>query len=247
MLRGANGATSLLFWVILMGGCGSSSSLTLCDPFEDACGADERCAPVFSFDIGDEVVGADYFCVLEGQVAEGGLCRGVSTGDDESGNELVTDDCAAGLFCATLGTERRCRALCDGDRAGCNAAEFCRGISMEPLLAVCIPADNCDLLEQDCEEGDGCYATTGSDGRLLSHCFEFLPPPRGAGEVGAPCDFTGDCAPGSDCFSDPSDPNQFVCRQFCEPRTSESTCPTGSACAAMSSGSESQTVPGLCE
>lgn len=246
MLRNTKRAAPLFFWFSLVGACGTSTSLTPCDPFENTCGAEERCAPVFSFDASDEVVDADYYCVLEGRVAEGGLCRGVTTGDDESGNELVTDDCAAGLFCATLGTERRCRALCDGDRAGCGAAEFCRGISMEPLLAVCIPADNCDLLEQDCAEGDGCYATAGSDGRLLSHCFEFVPPPDGNGQVGTPCEFTGDCTPGSDCFSDADEPSRFSCQKFCDPGASDPACPEGQTCMQISDGAELQTVPGLC-
>ena len=226
-------------------GCGNSGiGLTPCDPFADECDTGDRCAMVFEFDAADEISDSGFFCAPSGEVAENGLCRGISTGDLDGGRELVTDDCGAGLFCATLDEERRCRAFCDGDAFGCGGAEFCRGLAMEPLLAVCTQADACDAIEQNCGADRGCYAISGGEGSLLTHCFDFAPPPNGTGEVGTTCQFTGDCAPGADCFPDPTDSGRLLCQAFCE---RDAGCPAEEACVPIPNLSETQSGLGVCE
>lgn len=200
---------------------------------------------VFLFDDSGEVVGSSYSCVGAGSVGETGLCRGV---DIDGTGELITDNCAAGLFCATLGSERRCRALCDGDAFGCGGEAFCRGLFMQPLVAVCTEADNCDLLEQDCSSGQGCYTITGGEDQLLSHCFEFVPPTDTNGEVGTPCEFLGDCVPGADCLPDPSGLGGSLCTALCDPTAVVSICTGGQQCVPLSGVSPLlQSVPGVCE
>ncbi|MFW6052242.1 MAG: RCC1 domain-containing protein [Myxococcota bacterium] len=139
-------------------------------------------------------------CSEEGTVPVSGVC-------DE------TAPCVAGAVCATGG---RCLAYCDvteGDST-CHQADF--------VLEVGLSYPACDLFEQDCWPGWGCYL--GMDATL---CF-----PEGTGTNGGFCDSNADCAAGFLCLVGGGD---GTCRQLCDTSTPD-TCDSGSCSALDTTG-----------
>jgi hypothetical protein len=134
-------------------------------------------------------------CSEEGTVPISGICG-------------ETAPCVAGAQCAA----GRCLAYCDvteGDST-CLQADF--------LLEVGLSYPTCDLFEQGCWPGWGCYL--GVDATV---CF-----PEGTGTNGATCDSNTDCAAGFLCLFEGADSGS--CRELCD-TSMPGTCDFGSCSA----------------
>ena len=136
------------------------------------------------------------------------------------------NQCSPGLMCVAS------TAIpgCDGSEAGCCTA-FCDVTAPDPdgacgpgfvcsqfgapgsdieSTGVCTTApfvEDCDVLLQDCPDGQGCYATESS---IL------CAPSQGAGGLGSACSFINECAPGLACS------NAGTCNSYCE---TDADCP----------------------
>lgn len=105
--------------------------------------------------------------------------------------------------------------LCDEPNASCLIAN-------EGVIAVCLP--NCDPLLQDCDEGQACVPANGG--------FVCAPDASmGDTEIGDPCEFINECAPGYLCVSGEAVgcDGPSCCTQFCyEPEPAD--CPKPYVC-----------------
>lgn len=143
-------------------------------------------------------------CLTEGAVAYGESC-----GQDAA--------CKRGICLSINGTAFLCYAYC-------NAAEDCSGDSACISLTgspyeVCEIKDiytHCNLLAQDCAEGEACHLVSGEDQPI---CL-----PAGTKDVAADC--TGDansCKKGTACVNS-------KCEAVCDLEASPDPCPTGQVC-----------------
>jgi hypothetical protein len=83
----------------------------------------------------------------------------------------------------------------------------------EPVRGVCAEFQDCDLLEQGCQEpGWGCYPNGRGDGV----CW----PPRARGAAGEICELAHDCDVGLTCNT------EGVCVALCEIAASDCSCLT---------------------
>lgn len=159
-------------------------------------------------------------CLPEGRVALGQPCK-------------RSKDCAKGLECPDIGTERLCAPFCDLKNPSSPLAceKLCPGASvevwssstMDRVGAFCTPgsgAGTCDPLAQSCGAGLGCY------GREATTC-------QVAGKLaaGATCaPMGGVCVPGNECIGRQGGEN--YCQPFCNPTGSDAKscaklCPGG--------------------
>lgn len=205
-------AVAALFLAACFGGGGSSSDPDASNPFIDAgpdadidaggncnpvsqtgCVASEKCALILDIpDIGRGHVG----CVMDGTQAIGAAC----TEPTVAGG---SDDCAAGGDCYRGTCMPICTTVNDQCADGSCVTFSDGGDPPIPVpIEICLPS--CDLLAQDCGEGQGCYLAG-----------EAVCVGAGDGAVGETCMFANGCLPGMVCVG--SDEGGFVCRSFCGP------------------------------
>jgi hypothetical protein len=106
------------------------------------------------------------------------------------------DNCDIAAMCWDVDPETNtgeCVAFCEGSEANPTCADECTScfISGEGVLALCF--SGCDPIAQDCDEGDGCYATNDTFTCTVDASAE-------EGAIGTPCEFINDCDPGSACL-----------------------------------------------
>ncbi len=206
---------------------GASTSIEECDPYADptGCGDGEKCAVVIDRNDPEDVV-VLFGCVPAsvGTKPAGLVCGRLAadaTPDDET-DDVVTDECAEGLFCWQAGTSSiaRCHPLCGDDRVECETDQYCATLNSEPVFGICTDAEGCDpVFQTGCDDGEGCYLVSNTAGDLLGTCFEFAPPDGGTGAPGEGCMFINNCRPGTQCFPevfpDGGTGDTVSCRTLC--------------------------------
>ncbi|MBI5547068.1 MAG: hypothetical protein HY901_24575 [Deltaproteobacteria bacterium] len=214
----------------------SSGTLGICDacPEEQVCGsaccgADQICT--------DGVCGDPVTCnPLDPQACPNGqncyfsadtelyACGPVGQGEIQA--ECATGaDCVAGTDCIAVSqTASMCLAFCDPAVAStCNGQCF----DWEDGTGSCIPADECDLLAQDCPTAtDACYP-----GTINMTCE-----PEGQKAVGQTCAAQTECVGGAICVS-------TTCTKLCATAGGDPACAALDSCEPVESGSEL----GLCK
>ncbi|UJR82137.1 hypothetical protein [Sandaracinus amylolyticus] len=184
-----------------------------CEPFGD------DCHPLYdaSCRCGFDSFSAEWACGTSGSRGVGGICNG-------------TDDCGPGLYCTRTQTVGGgvCRRLCDAD-ADCAAGEGCAEIGrLAPCTGWCVALAECDLSEQDCGAGRGCYWLRDEEaGREHQFCHP-------AGEETRNC-YGGPtvCAPGVVCVR--SSTSSLRCQPLC---TTSEECPIATSCTGTTSSGE---------
>ncbi|RYZ08574.1 MAG: hypothetical protein EOO73_06880 [Myxococcales bacterium] len=198
------------------GGAGGAVSPVSCKPApQSGCAEGEKCSIVVVS--ATQTVAFD--CVADGTKAEGAECALREDG---------TDNCAKGLFCNGVGTVPRCQPYCDvTDAEGCDT--LCTeldvghgGVSAPSGYGVCQPP--CDLLAQDCDEGDACV--------FLETPFPVCAQ-AGAVEPGAACAFYDDCELGSACVLVNAEKTATMCTPFCAATEAGSCAAQGDTCLAF--------------
>jgi hypothetical protein len=132
------------------------------------------------------------------------------TGLDEGQTCVAFDECGEGLYC---GWQNVCAAEC-AISADCPVGSAC--FAHGGGGGFCYAGDGCDLLAQDCVNGEAC--TWLGNGATL--CWY-----AGTSTAGGPCSAAGTCAPGFQC-----DYATARCVQLCDPAADPSTCPDGQVC-----------------
>jgi hypothetical protein len=109
-----------------------------------------------------------------------------AVGEQQAGDPCVaTDECVAGLICAT----GRCQALCDVAVTDACAGDRVCIAATPPIPGLC--AENCDLILDACSvPGDACKRAVGMGGVLQAACVGN----PGVGLTGDPCLDDSDCA-----------------------------------------------------
>lgn len=139
------------------------------------------------------------------------------------------DSCGAGLACAATGPgEGICRAMCQEAQDPCTGPEE---VCVEVLGQVGLCRPGCQILLQDCANGEGCFFEI--DAAESSCALE-----NRANEAGAECSSYDDCAVGNLCM-----PSAFVggcpggaascCTQVCD-ATAGNPCSGGTVCIGLS-------------
>lgn len=180
-----------------------------CSVFEQNCDEGEKCVPSLSPNHSGER------CVpVIGDLGVGEACT-------FHGHETGTDDCDATSHCwpgdwgpgEHVGT---CVPLCEGtpDNPSCpGQGESCIGYQCNVLGQVGIPVCmlNCDVFAQDCGEGMACYYFGG----YVDYGCGVVNMP---GQLGDPCEYANDCAPGYQCINGeyvPGCANAGCCTAYC--------------------------------
>lgn len=174
-----------------------------CNIWEQDCPVDEKCTA-----IADGLGGYLNICVevspTPGQV--GDTCtEDLQGGQDDCAIQSI---CVAGT-CATLCAGTPANPVCDDPSTSCAV--------YGGALPLCQPS--CDPLQQDCEQGDGCYPDPQGD--------VFVCRTDASGEFGGPgdtCDSHNDCDPGLLCAD--------TCTFFCVFQGPMAACPPPLACVA---------------
>lgn len=149
-------------------------------------------------------------CVTSGAKAEGEACTSGA-------------DCAAGFEC--VGTPARCRRYCC-ESSTCTALGklnskdyFCDAqplaTATATLVPVCQPVMPCNLLGDNCAQGQTCALVDANKG--LTSCVSV-----GTAKVGESCT-SQHCAAGLQCIGNPA-----TCHQLCDPKNP--SCPQGQQC-----------------
>lgn len=189
-----------------------------CDPWAQDCGAGLKCVPYASD--GGDVWDANK-CTPVGTGGTGASCK--ATGSPTSGY----DSCGAGLICWDVDADSLqglCYAQCTGspDAPVCPVGSGCSKTN-QGSVNVCLA--DCDPLTDMCPEKQVCIP----DGDDQFLCLAA----GGAVDVGAPCEYVNECAPGSMCVTastsalcDPQ--SSFCCLPFCSLK--DPVCPTDLVC-----------------
>ncbi|NOZ00670.1 MAG: hypothetical protein GXP54_02115 [Deltaproteobacteria bacterium] len=159
-----------------------------CDPLFQDCVIDEGC-----YLKGGGKVG----CETAGTAKEGEAC-------------VFVNSCEAGLVCVNLDSGSVCAVLCSvsddqnakacktickqtyGTLADTDGLGFCK--AQDPIIP-------CDILAQDCPEGQGCY--------LSQTGISCVKTSKGL-DLDATCEFANECKPGLVCVN-------AVCHKVCDP------------------------------
>ena len=151
------------------------------------------------------------YCRHPGEVPEGGYCN-----SDER--------CAPGLFCSALqsmdGIEV-CTPLCSG-RKTCLNGNICALESSEFLPGLCVIAQACNPLENDCPSPSFCTIVNDHGDTACVN--------PGPAQPGEPCDLFRPCVAAQ--FCDNQGEGNRICRHLCNSINTE--CPTGGFCTEMS-------------
>ena len=129
---------------------------------------------------------------------------------------LAPEECSADLYCDWFGT---CSTVCTVS-GGCELGDACFPQD-QGSDGWCYPGDGCDLLTQDCANGEACIWV----GNGASICWF-----AGVPTAGQACDELGSCAPGSEC-----DFYTNKCNKLCDPAATDPGCATGETCVDKSS------------
>lgn len=187
------------------GGGSDGGGPSACNPVaQTGCAAGEKCTQrVDSLDPFLAVTA----CVADGAVPLGSACV--------AGDPAVTgaDDCAAGGYCVNS----VCTEICSEAPDSCPSATVCVPFSQtfDEGVGLCQPT--CDVLMQNCPNGEGCYIglTSGK-----SSCAPAFGETMGAdpGKQGVECNFLNTCAVGFGCtlINDAANPTGNVCAKFCD-------------------------------
>lgn len=124
---------------------------------------------------------------------------------------LSPDECGEDLYCGWL---QSCAPMCGGSTA-CASGDACFPQSGSQTAGWCYPGDGCDLLAQDCANGEACIWL----GNAASLCWF-----AGAGSDGEACDAQSACAPGHQCSL-----SSGKCAALCDP-AGAGTCPAPKTC-----------------
>ncbi|MEM6992513.1 MAG: ribulose phosphate epimerase [Myxococcota bacterium] len=157
-----------------------------CDPTTQDCPRGEKCSA---------------YSTIEGDPWNANKCV-AQTGDGQVGDpcDIVggkytgEDNCDVGLICLLTdddGFDGACVEFCDSGMA-CSAGSC--SVYNDGSLPICLTS--CDPLIQDCPDGQGCYASSGS-GEFI--CFKYSGE-NGEGVAGDPCNFINQCQPGTACL-----------------------------------------------
>jgi hypothetical protein len=106
-------------------------------------------------------------------------------------------DCGTGLGCAMLGNVARCRPYCCAGDSACLAGSYCaeRPLSDDSLqsnasavlVPVCVPAENCNLAEPPCEQGQSCQCPAETACTVVRPDGTTACVKEGSGQLGEPC------------------------------------------------------------
>jgi len=170
-------------------------------------------------DTGNDGSAQDKCDLLEQNCPEGEGCfhttvgiRCIVAGSSDVGEECYyTNDCSPGLVCVDLAAGSVCATLCSLDS---DHAKACSAICDETFgkladiegLGFCKenqPVVPCDILAQDCPEGQGCYLS--NDGVSCGDTAAGLGPYE-------QCEYANDCVPGLVCVNG-------ECHQVCDPES----------------------------
>jgi len=172
-----------------------------CSPIADpsGCPEDETC--VFSD------LSANWHCVARGTVPIGGECGGVDR------------QCESGGCLNLAGAGFRCYKYCT-KKLHCPKDSDCMLLSGKNFGVCKLTQDvyedlKCDLLKQDCKEGQGCYRTNLASFPICQ--------PAGLAVQGEPCTAYQDCARGYTC-------NGNACAKVCNATGGEPGCDAGYEC-----------------
>ncbi|MFW6051482.1 MAG: hypothetical protein ACODAU_09925 [Myxococcota bacterium] len=201
-----------------LAGCGGSDGSSG-DAGVDAGAPEPAVCPSGECNLVDQDCGEGLGCYFA-ETGDGGdpspVCAPTPDQDGAEGDPCMdANDCQEGLLCiGPTGMAGTCRTVCCiGEDGGCTGDESC----LIPVAApgpgdtgvgACAVGDACDLLEQDCGEGEGCYPSVQPG---VTVCIA-----GGELQEGAPCDFANDCAPGLAC-------TEGECTKLCD-RTDDSGC-----------------------
>ena len=172
------------------GGPGTACFVGACDLVGQDCASGEKCS--YQSD-----GGVTYrACLTEGTANEGEACP---TAQSPNG-------CVKGLICVAPGDGGSgvCERFCYAD-SDCPSPETCEGVltfaGTPESPSLCVTLQECDLLQQNCPDGQGCYLDLHHDGGA---CLE-----EGSSPVGGPCSRSNDCVKGAACDG------TGTCRQLC--------------------------------
>jgi hypothetical protein len=113
-------------------------------------------------------------------------------------------------------------AASDGRAPDASPSDGAVDAQSAPDVEAPLPGGECDLIDQNCAEGEGCYPDpSGAAGRCE---------PRGVASLGQPCEARSDCRPGLLCDLPPMGPG--VCRSLCCPGAAGG-CLGSSACVGL--------------
>lgn len=183
-----------------------------CDIFDPTCPAGQKCMPWST--AGDETWNAwGCYPVVEDPAGIGEPCH--LLGDLFTG----LDDCEEGSMCWELDPETQagtCVPFCTiGAGGGVECAEpdhYCFIDDFTPYLC----STSCDIFEQDCPAGEGCYPSGGM--------FDCAPDASGAaGAYGDACEANDECDPGLVCLpssvttqGQPCNAAEGCCTEMCK-------------------------------
>jgi hypothetical protein len=180
-----------------------------CNPVaQTGCDAGEKCAHLVE---SDSPLLSRTTCVPNGNVPLGGQCAvgapGPSTG---------YDDCAAGGHCSGSVCTEICTQAPDSCPQEASCVPFSGLFSDLDGLGLC--QAQCDVMAQNCCDGDGCYVSLSSG---ESSCAPAVPETMGGmpGRQGDACMFLNTCDVGFGCtlIDDPVNTTGNVCAKFCDP------------------------------
>lgn len=150
----------------------------------------------------------------------------------EGNNVSGLDDCVRGAMCwdvdprTNVGVCTEIMAL-GVDNPVCGDPLTIVSISANAYIALCLPM--CDPLQQQCPEGQACYAFSHKPRR---EGFACAPDVSGRmGIAGDPCEFINTCDPGTLCLdasATPDCPASGCCVPYCS--LAAPSCPSGQTC-----------------
>jgi imidazolonepropionase-like amidohydrolase len=148
------------------------------------------------------------------QLADTTLFEQPQTGLGAGAACLGPGECGDDLYCSWLSS---CAPVCGGATA-CDSGDACFPQAASSA-GWCYPGDGCDLIGQDCVNGQACIWL----GNASSVCWF-----GGSGTDGQACDANAACAPGHQCSL-----SSGKCAALCDPAGPE-TCPAPKTCIDLS-------------
>ena len=176
-----------------------------CDPYAQDCAEGEKCVP-YSSD-GSSTWNANKCVPIldNGQIGEECVWDGIVEATDSCGADSICWDVMDidGVYVGT------CTPMCLGtpEDPMCPEGSSCL-ITNEGTINICL--FNCDPLQQDCEDGEGCFWNNNGFSCIFT-----------AGEIpiDEPCSFVNDCFPGGVCLDAaylPSCNGASCCAAWCD-------------------------------
>lgn len=184
---------------------------TTCDAATQDCGESGVCS--FTDVIDDVLYGTCVEVGVEGRAALGEACRNPIGDDDEA-----LPFCQQGYSCEFNGVESVCTSLC-GNTSDCEAGQDCVNAAdrYNELFQYNFCATNCDVIAQDCPDGQACAFNGVRDGVPSGECVDT---PAGTALNAEACtvdevSYWGTCDANSVCFLDEEGSDTGTCGSFC--------------------------------